>query len=384
MAIWATLATDEHAPAIAAFYREVWSREATAQSVLAARREAARHNVAAPGEAPPTALVFEDRRIIGYCGSIPQRLWDGTAERPAYWVKGLMVLPEYRNGPIGFLAVKELAAKLPRSTILTVTLAARRLFSALGYTDLGAVANFVRPLRPGTLARRLDFAQLGLGGLPRWLTAGVRIVQRAGLATLAGAVAGVALDIGARATRLATGRFSAGSVTDAPSLAELDDLWRRARPRLAASPVRDGIDLRGRFGQPGTGPEANRHDFVTVSDGDRLAGMAVVRWPKAEGDPRLRGIRVATLSDMVFPPERADFGLAVLGGVEHAARAAASDAILCTTSHSALAPLLRRQGYFRVPANLHFFVRDTTGARWPQDLASWWLTRGDGGSDEVF
>lgn len=60
-----------------------------------------------------------------------------------------MVLPEYRNGPIGFLAVKDLAARLPGSTILTVAPVARRLFSAMGYTDLGSVSNFVRVLRPG-------------------------------------------------------------------------------------------------------------------------------------------------------------------------------------------------------------------------------------------
>ena len=383
MAIWATLATDEHVPAIAAFYREVWSREATPQSVLAARREAARRNPAAPGEAPPAALVFEGGRIIGYCGSIPQRLWDGTAERPAYWVKGLMVLPEYRNGPIGFLVVKELAAWLPRSTILTVAPAARRLFSALGYTDLGVVSNFVRPLRPGTMARRVDFTELGFASVPRWLRAGGRLVQRTGLATLAGATAGVAVDIAARTMRLAAGSLNASGATGAPPATELDDLWHRARAGLAASQVRDGCYLRGRFGQPG-GPESNRYAFVTVRDAVGLAGVAVVRRPRVERDPRLRGIRVATLSDIVFPAERADAGLAVLAGVERTARAAGGDAILCSTSHRALARLLRRQGYFGAPPNLHFFLRDTTGARWPQELGSWWLARGDAESDEIF
>src|SRR5439155_18094383 len=154
------LATDEHAGLIATFYREAWGQATTAESVLSARRQAAAENVVAPGEAPPTAIVLEGSRVIGYCGSIPQRLWDGVAEHPAYWVKGLMVLPEYRGGPIGFLVVKELAKQLPRATILVVAPAARRLFSALGWTDLGAVANFVRLLRPARAARRLDVAEL--------------------------------------------------------------------------------------------------------------------------------------------------------------------------------------------------------------------------------
>jgi hypothetical protein len=94
---------------------------------------------------------------------------------------------------------------------------------------------------------------------------------------------------------------------------------------------------------------------------------------------------VATISDIVFPPERADLGLALLGGVEREARAAGADAILCTTCHGTLAQLLRRQAYIRLPGNVHFLLRDTTGAaRWPPDLSGWWLTRGDGESDEVF
>ena len=77
-------------------------------------------------------------------------------------------------------------------------------------------------------------------------------------------------------------------------------------------------------------------------------------------------------------------GLALLGGVERAAIAAASDAILCTTSNHALIRLLKRQAYIPLPGNLHFFLRDTTDAvRW-SDLPAWWLARGDGGADAVF
>src|SRR5438552_4326084 len=142
------LASDEHAAAIATFNRQIWGDGATAEGVLASRRRSATDNVVAPGQPSPSVIVLEGSRVIGYCGSIPQRLWDGVAEHPAYWVKGLMVLPEYRGGPIGLLVVKELAKQLPRATSLVVAPAARRLFSALGWTDLGAVANFVRLLRP--------------------------------------------------------------------------------------------------------------------------------------------------------------------------------------------------------------------------------------------
>ena len=185
------LATEEHADAIAAFYREVWNPAATAESVVAGIRRSAAQNVSAPGQATPTALVLAGNRVVGYCGSIPQRLWDGARERPAYWVKGLMVLPEYRNGPIGYLAVKELARHLDCSTILTVAPAARRLFSALGYTDLGAIPNWTKALRPSVMAERLDLDALGLSGLPNWIGAGVSVARRTGIAAVAAKLAGV-------------------------------------------------------------------------------------------------------------------------------------------------------------------------------------------------
>lgn len=376
--IQATLATDEHAAAIAAFYRQTWDPDATPDSVLAARRRAAAENVVAPGEAPPLALVLEESRVLGCCGSIPLRLWDGVAEHPAYCVKGLMVLPAYRGGPIGFHVAKALAGQLPLATVLVVAPAARRLFSALGYTDLGAVRNFVRALRPARIAHRIDVAESGLP-VPRWLASGVRLAQRARVAEVAAGAAGLALDLAAAVTRGAAAGLITECTPEPPAREELDRVWRDARKAMGAGPVRDGQYLRGRYGG------AHRYAFITARAGTRLVGVAVLLQPRADSDPRLRGVRVATISDIVFPSERPDVGLALLGTVERAARRAGADAILATTSHRALSRLLRRQAYFALPGNVHFFLHDATGAtRWPRDLASWWLARGDGEADEVF
>jgi Acetyltransferase (GNAT) family len=378
------LARDEHADALAAFYRETWDRGATAESVRANRRRAALENLAEPGAEPPIAIVLEGTRVIGHCGTIPQRMWDGVAEHPAYWMKGLMVLPPYRRGPIGWLICKALAARARRATMLAAAPAARRLFGALGYADLGAVANFVRALRPRALVQRLDPATLGVA-LPRWLPAAVRVAQRLRLAPVIGTGAGLAGDLGARAGRRASARFARACAAEPPSREDLDELWRSVRGDLAASQVRDGSYLRWRFGTGSPGAQGDRYVFVTARDGPGLAGVAVVREPREVGDPRLGGARVATVSDIVVSPRRSDAGLAVLAGVEDAVRAANGDAILCTTSHRALVPLLRRQAYVRLPGNVHFFVGDRSAAtRWPQDLASWWLARGDGEADEVF
>lgn len=370
--IEAILAADEHADAVAAFFRAVWNGDGGAPSRNAQASDA------------PAAIVWDGTRVLGYCGTIPYRLWDGLAEHPAHWVKGLMVLPEYRRGPIGFLVAKQLAMHLTCATALVVAPPARRLFVALGYKDLGAVTNFVRLLRPARLARGLDVGDLGLG-LPRWLAAAIRAAQRAGLATVASGAAGVVLDLAASTL----GRPTTGLVTactmGAPSREELDLLWRSAREAIAASPVRDGLYLRSRYGADGTPADDCRYSFITARDDGRLVGIAVLLQPKATGDPRLRGVRVATISDVVFAPSHAGVGLAVLAAAERAARAAGADAILCTTDHRALRRVLWRRAYVPLPGNVHFFVRDTTGSvRLPRDLDSWWLARGDSGADEVF
>ncbi|MDQ6769212.1 MAG: hypothetical protein M3Z54_04420 [Gemmatimonadota bacterium] len=383
------LATEEHAEAIAAFYREVWSPTATAESVVAASRLGAAQNIADPGEPTPTALVLAGNRVVGYCGTIPQRLWDGVRERPAYWVKGLMVLPEYRNGPIGYLVVKELSRHLDCSTILTVAPAARRLFSALGYTDLGAVTNWTRPLRPSGMAERLDFNALGLNRLPNWMSVGVSVGRRTGIAGLAAKLAGLGMDVASGLARLPAAHLDTAGL-GAPSRAELDELWIAARRNLTASPVRDGAYLESRFGngaEQGQGEEedSNPYTFVTTRDGGRLLGVAIVRRPRPASDARLRGIRVATVSEFVFPIDRADAGLATLGAIERVARAAGADALTCMTSHPILGDLLRRQGYLRLAGNVHFFLRDVSGLDpFRTDLGAWWLGRGDGESDTSF
>ncbi|MEO8910761.1 MAG: hypothetical protein ABI408_11105 [Gemmatimonadaceae bacterium] len=383
------LATEEHADAVAAFYRETWNPAATAASVVAGIRRSAAQNVAAPGQPTPTALVLAGDRVVGYCGSIPQRLWDGVSERPAYWVKGLMVLPEYRNGPVGYLVVKELSRHLECSTILTVAPAARRLFSALGYTDLGAVTNWTRPLRPSVMVERLDFDALGLNRLPNWVSAGVSAGRRTGIAGLTAKLAGLGLDLATGLARLPTAHLDTTGL-GAPSRVELDELWTTARENLKASPVRDGTYMDSRFGNGGDQGEGeenggNPYTFVTTRDRGRLVGVAVVRKPRATSDTRLKGIRVATVSELVFPIDRAGAGLATLGAIERVARAGGADALTCMTSHPILCGLLRRQGYLRLTGNVHFFLRDVSGSgRLRTDLGAWWLARGDGESDTSF
>lgn len=380
--ITTALARDEHTEAIAAFYREVWDPLATVESVFAARKDGAATNVAYPGEAPPTAIVFKGKRVVGYCSTIAQLIWNGESERPGYWVKGLMVVPEFRSGPLGFLVMKELARHLELSTILTVAPAARRLFSALGYIDMGSIPNWVRPLRPGRMLRHLRLGGLGVRVAPAWATATINAAQRTGVATALGGGAGSLFRLGARIYRFGTGHIATTINTIAPSQSEIDTLWGDARDKISSSPVRNGEYLRKRYD---SGTNRGKYQFISAREGTSLIGLAVMRRPGTTSDPRLGAVRVATVADILFRPDRASVAMALLGGIERAARAADADAILATSAHPRLVAHLTKQAYLRVSANVHFFLRDRTAAlNWPKSLQGWWLSRGDGQSDESF
>jgi hypothetical protein len=375
-------AEDRHAAEIADFIRQIWDPRATAEAVVAARQQEAARNVAEPGVAPPTWIALQAGRVLGYVTTIPIRLWAGERDWPAYWIKGLMVLPECRGGPVGYLVLKAAVASLPRTGALAVAPPALRLFAALGYTDLGPVPNWIRPIAPHRILRRLDTASLGLSQLPRWAPRAVRLAQTTGLGAVAGWAGGVALRAAAGALRLPGTGLAAGPFEPAASVEELEPLWLAARRGFPTGVVRDARYLVHRYGAGKDGP----YLWQSVRDRDTLAGVAILRRPRTEGDERLKGIRVAALADILYPTDRPAVGLALLGAVERAARAVAADAILASCSAPGLQSALRRQCYLPLSGNVHLLLRDITGERTGLGtaLSDWWLTRGDGLADEVF
>lgn len=375
-------ADESHIASIAEFIRQVWTPSATAESVAASRADAAASNVAEPGAAPPTWIAVRAGQVLGYVTTIPVRWWDGRSDAGAYWIKGLMVLPEFRNGPIGYGVMKAAAAQLPRSAGLAVATPARRLFAALGYTDLGAIPNWVRPIAPGRVLQHLDLDALGLAGKKSWAAPALRLGQRSGIAGFAGWAGGVALRALAAALRLSGRRFTAGPLLATASGDELDVLWSRVRDGFAFSVVRDARYLLSRY-PAGTG---SPYLWCDARRDGRLFGVAILRRPRVDGDPRLKGIRVATLVDIVYPLDEPDAGLALLGAVERAARQVDADAVLATASSPVLHALLRKQCFLPLQGNVHFLLRDSAsdGSAFRGGLPDWWLTRGDGNSDDVF
>lgn len=369
---------DEHMEAVARFFRIVgWDPNASATTVQRGRESSIQSNPFFPGTETPTVLFLSDGDVLGYVTSIPILIWEDGNERRAEWIKGVMVHPEHRNGPIGFLLIKELMKRLNSPLSLVVGKPARRLFAALGMTEIGTIPNYIRLLNPGTVCKKLDLQAVGVS-LPSWLGSGVRFAQRTGLATVVGALAGHALAFKTLVRSSGNWALRAESPDGLPEESELDEVWRLTRSELKLAPVRNGRYLRWRYG------DGAAYKAITVREDGALIGFGVVRRARPDGDPRLRGVRTASLSDMLFPPCRPDVAAALLRTADIVARSLEADVLLCSASHEAVQAALSRRGYLRAPANLHLLSRTRADEGVAPTLPQWWVMRGDSNADEVF
>ena len=373
-----TRITSENSDAVAAFYRKAWGSSATGDVVRRSRAEAARLNPTTPGADVPAVAYLREGEVIGHLGTIPTKFWNGKVEIQAHWLKGFMVLPEYQNGPVGYAILRELLKHVGTVASMVVAPAARRLLQAVGFVDYGVVPNYVCLLEPRRVARHVNIDAAGVA-LPHSLRGMVHAAQRT-------EILGYAVGAAAASVR-AVGRLSTlprRLITDCgnqPSKSSIDDLWVRARPDITAAAVRDGAMMQWHY----AATAARQYETVTVRESaGRLVAVALVRRSEFT-DSRLNGLRVMTISDLLFEPKEIDAGVAALAGAERAARAMGADALVCSTAHPAMTTALRRRAFWRQQGNLHLLVRDKDkGAQLPTAIEAWWLTRGDGNADESF
>lgn len=360
-----------------AFFREVWPSEPRSSSPPGA---ADVETVAAVSLGDSFGVVALDGdRVIGYLGTLPLRVWDGAREQPGHWFKGFMVLPEFRNGPIGFGLVKEAVRHVQIALVITVQPASWRLFKAVGLVHVGALENRLRLLHPARVLRSIDAGRVGLPGVPAAAARLLRISQQLGLAGAVGgvmriALAGWSLVLGSRSRAVKT-----RAVTEIDSDA-YNSLWGRARTVLRFSQVRDANYVESRY----IGPVASPYVLLEARDGEDLVGFAALRRPGRGDDPRLSGLAVAVLADMVVAGLRTDAIASLLGAAERAARELGADALVCSGSHPALLRALGARGYLRIPATLQFLARMKAGDAESAPLSDWWLLRADGNADEGF
>ncbi len=244
--------------------------------------------------------------------------------------------------------------------------------------DLGVLFNRLRILRPSRVLSRVRVDRIPLTAERKWLRWSVFALQRRGIQPMVGAgLRGVT-----RAWIALRGGWSETLETregwDEVTSSDLDGVWNAVEGSLRASARRDGAAVLGNYGaRPG-------YRIMTAWDGRRCVGWAVLKEPAGPPDPRLDGLRVACLSDLLFPPGRRGVGLALLEAVDELGFRIDLDAIVCSGSHPALEDVLRRRGYARIPGNVHMMLRTSEAPGAPTDLGDWWLTRGDARSDGAF
>jgi hypothetical protein len=373
----------EHdAASIAELFRAAdWDHGATAEGMREMLRTAAIENPFEPGKEPPTVGAFLGSRLVGFITTIPTQFWNGENYAPAHWLKALCVLEEHRNGPIAMLLMRgilkqvDLAASMPASPM------ARQLSVALGMLDLGAVRDYIEPLRPTRILRKLEFRRFEhLNRLPRAVSVAIEVAKIPPFAYALGAVISLGLTLlrlpGAWAGRQLTTQLD----TRLSSEAALDSLWSRARRIGSCSPARSSAYLRWRYERGGEG----HYCFASAWRGDDMVGLAVLAPPRRADDSRIAGLGIGSVVDLLLDPNCPAALPSLLGVARRWARAANYDALLVTASHRCLRGPLRRAGYVPMPGNIHLMLRDAGGKYGlSTDLDAWMVTRGDAWSDHL-
>jgi hypothetical protein len=371
--------SEADAAAIAEFMRAAdWNANATPDGVVEWLRASAAQNPFEPGTEPPVVGVFIGTRLVACLTSIPTRFWNGGEFATAHWLKGFWVLEQFRDGLIGYLLLKEMLRHVGLAASMPAALVPRRLSVALGMLDLGAVRNYIEPLRIARILRRID-PQL-LKGVPKPLSMGLKIARIPPIAYMAQAF----MTLGVAALRLPS-TFAARALTieladHLPSAAEIDGLWARARLGVSCCAERSGAYLRWRYERGGN----SRYAFAVCRRGAELVGLAVVQHPERLDDPRLAGLVIGTVVDLLLDPGCPGALSGVLASARRWARNLSYDALLLTVSHLTFRPGLLRAGYIPLSGNIHLMLRDPNGKHGlSPNLDVWMVTRGDAWSDHL-
>ena len=340
-------------------------------------REVDRAPAAAPDDRalPPRVLFLKDQEVIGHVATAPVRLAVAGGLRDASWAVGLMVVPEHRNGPVAPLLVKKLNDAVGIGLTLHVEDAALRVFKGVGWRHLGVIPQYVRVLNARTFVR--TFARQGgqfLSGRRARLWAALSRVSGPLAVAVGVAFAGHAA-AGALRRRRATGVTVTEEHTFDPSYTELA---QRVKDKLGVWVYRDAPYLAARYGR-----RMGAYRLLACRAGGRLLGYAIVKLKQFQNDPRMGDIRMGTLVDCVFDPDRPAALDALLAGAIMRCRREKVDVVFCAASLRVLGQRLGRHGFVAIPGTLNAAFHDRTGALTDAPpLHAWHLMRGDSDADE--
>lgn len=367
------LVTDDNVELLTDFYRLTWDPTSTNESVLRARSRIASANPHGTGIVPPTFLFLHHGLPIGHLGSIPIRLHSTQWTANAYWLKGLMVLPEHRSGPVGFLLIRSAIEHVSHSMALVVSQDAQKLFLALGYRDLGNIWDYVRVLDAAGLMR-LDFKRASLGGYARYALTILGWINNCGLTTILGAALSTMFAAWNVVFGSGLGDAHIGPIGSFDGT-EIDRLWEDASADLCVVPCRNFAHLVNRY-------PSSAYAAVLIRRSGQPVALAVVRKPSSTGAVRLPGARIAVLSDLIAIDTSA--ALAAIAAAEGVARESGAHALVAGGTHHLFRRYLSRRAFLPIGGRVRLLVRPAPGVEIVEKGRDWWVTRGDSYADEVF
>lgn len=360
------------------FIQRAWPKDAATQSgpnpLLASKPD---------NQRSPTFLFLKGEEVIGHIATLPIQLSCQSQLYEAYWVVGFIVLPEYRNGPIGPLLIKKVNETLDLALTLHVEEAPLRIFKGLGWKHTGMIPQFVYLLNPYAFLKNIRIGQLSflhqkIAVRLDWLEF---IVSQPLARFFLALCSSVVLKTFTLSMTLRRPRPGSGEVVEETGFeTAYDALWERVGSKFAALVVRDRAYLEARYGK-----RMKNYRILAYRRHNQLLGYCIVKVKQFYDDVRMGGIRVGVVVDCLFDPADLQGLQSLLGGTMRFCKKEAVDVIFCTASYLPLQELLSCNGFIKVPGNLNFAYYDKKNSIRPDlSLASWHLMRGDSDADQNF
>ena len=303
----------------------------------------------------PAEAVFwickRDGIVVGQQGRVPVTLKVGDAELSAAWGVDLMVHPEWRLKGVGPALFARYEASGELLLGLGLSDAAQRTCTRSGWTDMGMLPLFARPLDldacVDALGKRARLAKYA----PRQLAPGTAWLAASAARRLRGCA------------RERVHRFDE----------RVDHVWRSASRDYPVLVKRDFRNLRWRFDEV---PDSDRYDRYYLTHRGELVGYAVVRldtW---------RGHKAARLVDSLCQRRHAT---ALLALVIDAMRARKAVAVFLEQLSPANDQGFLRLGCVRAGAATRFMLKAkgaaSDRAALLHDVSCWYVSRTDSDSD---
>ncbi len=339
-------------PALIRFQREMFGADARQLDEEHFEWLFERNPYRRPG-GPQMWVYRHNGEIVGQQGGIPFELKVGREYHRASWAIDLMVHPRWRLRGVGPALSETYVASNEITIGLGLSDSAYKAFLRAGWTDMGLIPLYVRPL---DVRRMLEGRLPGRGRLHLLGSAATPLVRTAdALCEAYARCRGVRIQL--------VDRFDEA----------VDALWAEVCDGCAVIARRDFRALRWRFD---TLVNRDRYERLYLLRGDRLRGYAVVRSGMRHDAP------VGVIIDYLCTPEwiRPLFARCVAY-----LRNAGAAAIYCTTLCRAAGKSMRTLGFIRRKSGLRLMIRPSEPSHPLCEMAlnarNWFITTADSDGD---